>query len=220
MVHITNMSQVDFNRLEYSKPKTNQSGGQTIFINNANAPAHEQRLVIALPRCHIPFGISDYNGRKSIQFSLKGDSEKMQQFKQFLTELDLKNVQKGTNESSKWFKKQLTPEVVQSLYNPSMKQPNDMYPPIFRARLPTHPDTGKFMGDIFDANKRIVSQDSITPGCEVEAIVELVGIYFVSKEFGVSWKVVQLKVYPNERLRGYSFLCDSDDDASDAEPNN
>jgi len=54
-----------------------------------------------------------------------------------------------------------------------------------------------------------------------EAIVELVGLYFVAKEFGMSWKVVQLKVFPSERLKGYSFLCDSDEesDQSDAEPN-
>jgi hypothetical protein len=216
MVHITNIADIDFDSLVYSQPKTNASGGQTIFINTKTL---SKRLVITLPRCHLPFGVSDYNGRKSLQFSLKGDSEKMHQYKNFLTTLDLKNVQTGVNNSVKWFKKALTPEIIQNLYNPSMKQTNDAYPPMFRSRLPTHQDTGKFVGDIFDANKRLVTQESITPGCEVEAIVELVGIYFVAKEFGVSWKVVQLKVFPSERLKGYSFLCDSDDETSDAEPN-
>lgn len=217
MVHITNIADVDFNKLEYSQPKTNISGGQTIFIKDNTSPT--KRLVLALPVCHLPFGVSDYNGRKSLQFSLKGDSDKMRQFKHFLMQLDLKNVQMGVNNSVTWFKKALPQDVIQNLYNPSMKQTNEMYPPNFRARLPTHQDTGKFVGDIFDPNKRLVTQDSITPGCEVEAIVELVGIYFVAKEFGVSWKVVQLKVFPFERLRGYAFICDSDDDISDAEPN-
>ena len=54
-------------------------------------------------------------------------------------------------------------------------------------------------------------------GCSVEAIVELTGVYFVAKEFGLSWKIIQLKVFPNNKLQGYSFVSDSDDD-SDAEP--
>lgn len=217
MVQVMNISDIDIDSLQYMRPRTNASGGQTIYINTPKTSS--KRIVIALPKCALPFGVSDYNGRKSLQFSLRGDSDKMMQFKKFLADLDLRNVQTAVNESASWFKKKIAPDVVQTLYNPCMKQNDDRYPPMFRARFPTHPDTGRFMGDIFDVNKKTVSEACITPGCQVEAIVEMVGIYFVAKEFGVSWKVVQLKVYPNERLQGYSFICDSDDDVSDAEPN-
>ena len=203
--------------LQYSQPKTNRSGGQTVYINTPCTST--KRLVVSIPRCKLPFGVSDYSGRKSLSFSLQGESDKMIAFQKFLSDIDLKNVQTAVSNSTSWFKKTISHDTVQNLYNPCMKQNNDKYPPNFRARLPTHPDTGKFTGDIFDVNKNIVSQDCITQGCEVEAIVELVGIYFVAKEFGVSWKVIQLKVFPEVRLQGYSFLCDSDDDASDAEPN-
>jgi len=215
MVQLLNISEIDLKSLQYSQPKTNPSGGQTIYINTPNTST--KRLVISLPRCRLPFGVSDYNGRKSLQFSLQGDNDKMVTFKKFLADLDLLNVQTAVNNSTKWFKKNIPHDTVQTLYSPCMKQNNDKYPPMFRSRFPT--DAGKFVGDVFDVNKNLVSQEAITPGCEVEAIVELVGIYFVAKEFGVSWKVIQLKVFPNERLRGYSFLCDSDDDNSDAEPN-
>ena len=86
MVNITNIADVDFNKLEYSPPKTNISGGQTIFIKDNTSP--NKRLVLALPVCYLPFGVSDYNGRKSLQFSLKGDSDKMQKFKHFLMQFD------------------------------------------------------------------------------------------------------------------------------------
>lgn len=218
MVQVIGINDIDVNSLQYMRPRTNASGGQTIYINTPKTAS--KRLVISLPKCTLPFGVSDYNGRKSLQFSLKGDSDKMQAFKQFLCDLDLRNVQTAVNESATWFKKKINCDVVQTLYNPCMKQNDDRYPPMFRARLPTHPDTGRFVGDIFDINKNVVTEACITPGCQVEAIVEMVGIYFVAKEFGVSWKVIQLKVYPNERLTGYAFICDSDDDKSDAEPNN
>lgn len=217
MVQMTSVQDIDVASLQYMRPRTNASGGQTIYINTPNTAS--KRIVISLPRCTLPFGVSDYNGRKSLQFSLWGDSDKMIQFKKFLADLDLRNVQTAVNESSLWFKKKISPDVVQTLYNPCMKQNDDKYPPMFRARFPTHPDTGRFIGDIFDVNKNLVNESCISPGCQVEAIVEMVGIYFVAKEFGVSWKVVQLKVYPNERIKGYSFLCDTDDDVSDAEPN-
>jgi hypothetical protein len=217
MVHVISVQDLDVSSFQYMRPRTNASGGQTIYINTPKTSS--KRIVISVPKCTLPFGVSEYNGRKSLQFSLRGDMDKMVHFKKFLAELDLRNVQTAVNESATWFKKKISPDIVQTLYNPCMKQTDDRYPPMFRARFPTHPDTGRFMGDIFDVNKKLVNESCITPGCQVEAIVEMVGIYFVAKEFGVSWKVVQLKVYPSERLRGYSFLCDSDDDASDAEPN-
>jgi hypothetical protein len=218
MVNVQRVSEIDPARFVYSLPRVNQSGGQTIFVN---LPDHfSKKVVIALPRCPLPFGLSDYKGRKSLQFSLPDSDERIEEFRAFLTKLDLQNVQTAVNNSTKWFKKSLPANAVQELYNPSMKQNSDKYPPIFRARFPTHPDTGNFVGDIFDKNKNVVGVGAITPGCQVEAIVELVGLYFVAKEFGTSWKVVQLKVYPTERIRGYAFLCDSDsEDLSDAEPN-
>lgn len=215
MVHVSKISEVDPSTFVYSTPRVNTSGGQTIFINMPDQ--FSKKVVLALPRCKLPFGVSDYNGRKSLQFSLGSCDE----FREFLNKLDLQNVQKAVNNNVAWFKKPLTAEAIQELYNPSLKQPNDRYPPMFRARFPTHPDTGSFVGDVYDKNRNLVHERVITNGCEVEAIVELVGLYFVAKEFGLSWKVVQLKVFPNERLNGYAFLCDSDDesDQSDAEPN-
>lgn len=218
MVQVNKISDANVSSFVYSTPRVNTSGGQTIFIN---LPDHySKKIVLALPRLTLPFGVSEYSGRKSLQFSLKSDP-KVDEFRDFLSALDLQNVQKAVNNNTSWFKKSLSAEAVQELYNPSLKQPNDKYPPMFRARFPTHPDTGAFMGDVYDKNRNLVHERVITNGCEVEAIVELVGLYFVAKEFGMSWKVVQLKVFPNERLKGYSFLCDSDDesDQSDAEPN-
>lgn len=219
MVQVNKISDVNVQNFVYSAPRINTSGGQTIFVNLPDS--FNKKIVIALPRCSLPFGVSDYNGRKSLQLSLKGDNGgKVDEFKDFLTQLDLRNVQMAVNNSNAWFKKNVPALSIQELYNPSMKQTNDKYPPTFRARFPTHPDTGVFMGDIFDKNKNLVTERMITPGCEVEIIVELVGIYFVAKDFGTSWKVIQAKVFPTERLCGYSFICDSEsEDESDAEPN-
>ena len=211
MVNITKFNNLNVHDFHFSNSKPNNNGGKTVFINRA---ANDYgKITIVTPKCYLPFGISTYNGRKSIQMALEEHSE----FTTFLTNLDLRVIQEAINSSHVWFNKRLSPEIINSLYNPCLKQKTEQYPPQFRARFPTHPDTNRFMGDIFDTNRNTISENNIVSGCSVEAIVELTGIYFVAKEFGLSWKIVQLKVYPNYKLTGYSFVSDSDDE-SDAEP--
>jgi len=210
-------SSIDVNQLTYSSPRTNYSGGQTIFVNQPNDMRKPIQVIV--PKCYLPFGISDYNGRYSMQFSLRGDEPGIQPFKDFMNKLDLNNVQQAVNKSVNWFQgKTLRKDVVQELYNPTLKQNNDKYPPMVRAKFPVN-DSGIFLGDIYDTNKNIIHQSAIVPGCEVEAVIQLVGLYFVAKEFGVSWKIIQIKVHPNKNtIKGYAFM-DDDEELSDAEPN-
>ena len=102
MVQVNKISDVNVSNFVYSAPRINNSGGQTIFVN---LPDHfAKKIVLALPRCPLPFGISDYNGRKSIQLSLKSGDDKIEEFKNFLTDLDLRNVQMAVNNCNSWFK--------------------------------------------------------------------------------------------------------------------
>eukprot|EP00976_Prorocentrum_cordatum_P022794 466198-Prorocentrum_minimum.AAC.8 len=214
--------------LVYAKsPRVNQSGGQTITVQSPDP--FNKRVVFVTPKCVVPFGISEFKvsgckfPRRSLQLSLAPDQDRnLDGFRDFLTRFDLKNMEMAVNHSKTWFRKQVDPAVVQQLYNPSLKQSDDAYPPMFRARLPTDPQTGTFYGEIYDHRRNLVLENKITPGCHVEAIVELTGLYFVAREFGASWKVIQLKVYPTPRpLTGYAFLPDEDTESetSDAEPN-
>ena len=213
MVNITKIEHLHISNFKFSNVKQNTNGGKTIFVNKSTDDYG--KITIVTPKCYLPFGVSTYNGRKSIQLSLNEDT--CGEFKEFLSQLDLRVLQEAVNSSHAWFNKTLSPEAINDLYNPCLKQKTEKYPPNFRARFPTHPDTNRFLGDIFDTNRNVVSESAITPGCSVEAIVELTGVYFVAKEFGLSWKIIQLKVFPNNKLQGYSFVSDSDDD-SDAEP--
>ena len=180
-------SDVDLVSLVYSEPKINQLGGQTVFVNDRS----RNKLRIHTPKCYLPFGVSDYNGSKSLQLSLNGDTANMKQFKTFLHEFDNKNIETASINSASWFKKQLNENTVSELYTKTLRQSNPNYPPMFKAKLPFR--DGKFQGDIYDNEKRLIDFSHITKGCYVEAIVELTGVYFVAKEFGLSWKVIQVK---------------------------
>lgn len=206
MPSIMKPNQVDIDSLVYSDPKINSLGGQIVFINTPD----RNKLRINTPKCKLPFGVSEYNSKYSLQLSLQGMSDQMEHFKKFLNNLDDKNIEMGSKFSSKWFKKNLTKDTVTELYNPILKQNNPKYPPNIKVKLPFRDDT--FQGEVFDSNRNVISLNDITKGCHVEAIIELSGIYFVAKEFGISWKVIQLKVYPSEVIKGYAFIEDDESD--------
>ena len=47
-------------------------------------------------------------------------------------------------------------------------------------------------------------------------IAEMQGLWFVGKQFGVTWRVVQAKIYPVVSLQAYAFK-DEDDDVDETE---
>lgn len=201
---------VDVQSFVYSEPKPNTNGGQTVFINDAN----RNKIRIHTPKCYIPFGISEFNKKYSLNFSLNSDTDAMKNFKKLLKDIDNNNIKEGVKNSEKWFNKKYNETTINELYNTCIKQTNPNYPPNFKAKLPCK--NGNFEGSIYDTNRNEISMCKIQKGCYAEAIIELSGVYFVNKEFGISWKVIQLKLYPTEKICGYSFI-DSEDDSSDAE---
>lgn len=210
MTNMMKYNNFDFDALKYSEPKHNPSGGQTVFVNDSE----RNKIRITTPKCYLPFGLSVYNDRYSLQLSLGNED-----FITFLNNFDTHNKKIAKQNSSSWFKKSFSSETIDELYNPCVKQQNPKFPPLFTTRFPTTKD-GKFLPEIYDIHKNLINHEHIKPGCNVEAILELTGVYFVgSKSFGLSWKVVQLKVHQSQKITGYAFNDDTDDDQdSDAEP--
>lgn len=211
----------DFNiekDIEFSDVCNGSKGNQMVFVKNKLCDTKTKKITLMTPKCKVPFGLSEYKesrGNYTLNLSL-GDSSKQCEFKEFLKNLELKLLECAHKNSKSWFKKQLTIEVIQSLYNSCIKQKNEKYPPLMRLKFPTN-ESGEFMGNIYDIHKTKVNQDIIQPGCEVETIIELTGIYFIQKEFGMTWKVIQIKVQPIQRISGYAFN-DSDDEIDEPEP--
>lgn len=213
---ISKLSDIDVTSFKFSEPWINKSGGQTVFIKNA----FDKKIVFTTPLCKAPFGISTMNNRSSITFNVSNDTERMIEFHTFLSNLDLHVMSTAANCSLNWFKKPLSMDKIAKMYNPCLKNKNEKFEPIFRARFPTN-EKGEFEGNIYDMQRNEISKSAITNGCFIEAIVEMTGVYFIANDFGISWKILQLKVKPNNTIRGYAFLEDDsdDNDQSDAEPN-
>ena len=203
MSFVSKPENVILNNLVYSAPKSNNNGGQFVFVNDMA----RNKIRINTPKCFLPFGVSEFNGNYSIPFSLNSDDiDGINSFKKFLKSFDEYNCKIAEQNSQQWFKKTYNLDTITELYNPTLKQSNKDYPPIFKAKLPFK--NGNLECSIYDNERNLITLGNVKKGCYVEAIIECNGIYFVSKEFGVSWKIVQLKVYPTEEIKGYSFLDD------------
>lgn len=187
----------DVNDIEFSHPKSNGLGGQHLFMNNK----HEPKLRIQTPKCSVPFGVNEYNGKYTMDLQIKGNEA--EEFKNKIQDLDKLILENGVKYSFQWFKKSLHESVVTELYKSQLKQNGD-YPPLMKVKLPFKKDT--FDGEIYNEKCELVDIDYVKKGCQVQAILENTGIYFTNGSFGTGWKVIQLKVFPSQKLTGYAFI--------------
>ena len=197
---VYNTNEIVIDELDFSKPKQNSMGGQHIFVNIPNTIQEESKIRVQTPLCNLPFGLNEYSGRYNLDLQLNDEH-----MKEFLTSFDTKIVNTASTNSFSWFKKSMHESVIKELFKSQMKQ-NGKYPPLFRVKVPMK--NNEFDGKVYNKNQEEISIHEIEKGCKIQAIIENTGIYFVAKDFGVTWKVIQLKVYPSEKLTGYAFIED------------
>ena len=218
----------DIKNVTFSEVKVLDNGGKIVYISYNRAP-----LIIQTPAMAAPFGMSRWEGENgaaskySIDLSFKGmdDSSSMQAFYKLLEHIDEKMISHGFDNQQTWFKGKRygSREIVEALYTPLIKhakdrhtgERTDAYPPTFKATVPQR--DGAFACDVFDASRASVDLNAIdTKGARITAIIQCTGVWFAGGKFGVSWKVVQMKVSQNStKLTGYA-LVDVDDDEGDA----
>jgi hypothetical protein len=228
---------VDFkiDNVSFTDPKKNSNGGMSILLNYNNPSTGKTGpLLIQTPRMRVPFGVDKVdpdNGvglsKYSINLSLAGSEEKNlnnQIFTEIIRNLDDHVKGLGVNKSTDWFGKSKTLEVIEELYKSAEKKPkNTKYASTLKVKLPfrlTSNDNVQPQFSVFDENKTEVkvlvenniTLDCIEKGCEVVAIIQCTGIWFVGKtSFGLGYKVVQLKVYKNQKLKGYAIIDEDDE---------
>jgi hypothetical protein len=60
--------------------------------------------------------------------------------------------------------------------------------------------------------------ENIPRGSKVSAIVQCSGVWIAGSKFGLTMKIVQMKVCPEKvfKIEGYSFIDDEDEEEADA----
>jgi hypothetical protein len=210
----------DASNITYSEPRILDNGGKVIYVSY-----NKKKLIIQTPEMDLPFGLSKWNNegkaadKYSMDLSFKGKDGRdvLGRFFDNMKNLDGKLVDDGLANCRTWFKTtHKSRDVVDALYTPLVKYSkdkngdvNDKYPPNFKVTVPHNGTT--FTCDVYDDTKKIVDLSTIeTKGGKCSAIVQCVGIWIAGVKFGCSWKVLQMKVSPPTRIKGYAFkdICE------------
>ena len=224
MAMITLPKNFDASVISFDSVKKNAMGGKVVYMkyNGLN------KLNIQTPVLSAPFGIGAYTDDKtgitkhSLDVSFKGisDDAKIKEFHDKMTEFDKTLIEAGVKHSKDWFGKAMKYDVVEALYRPIVKQSKDpeKYAPTIKFKIPSKDD--KLLVHAYDQDKNSFDLANFLPGSRVQALIECSSIWFVNKQFGITWKLVQLLVHKPEKLAGFSFIPDdeideeSDDDAA------
>ena len=234
MQNITRVNQLNSKNINYSDVRVNNYGGKSIYLNYLEP---KRSLVIQTPEMVMPYNVGEFQPTDSsgnsdgpkkytMNLSFRGMEEtpKVKQFYEKVQEIDEKLVSDAVKNSLPWFKANHKREVVKALYSPTIKvskdretgEPDGKYPPTIKIKLPTR--DGKFTCEVYNSQREEVDLlTTLGKGAKVKALIQCTGIWFAGGKFGLSWKVVQMKVVPSKKITGYSFIDESDDEDGDGD---
>ena len=217
--------------VSFKEPKKNAVGGQSVLLNYFNDETKKSGpLLIQTPKMRMPFGpdISDGdNGAKrySINTSLAtpdSNNQNLTVFTEIIRVLDEHTKNFAVQNSELWFGKKQKLEVLEEFYKSAEKKSkNEKYANTIKLKLPVikkQPDDKLVpQFEIYNESKELVNiiqngdvdLSCLEKGGEIVAVIQCTGVWFVGKtQFGLGWKVVQLKTYKNQKLVGYSIIDD------------
>jgi hypothetical protein len=209
---ITLHTAFDPSSVKFSPLSKTSKGGKIVYLNFPNS----QRIVLQTPVMSSPFGISTYDdasdGKRSysLDASFKGfeSNPKLASFLSKCRAFDETLIDVAAENSKAWFGKEMSKEMISVLFRKSVRDATDpKYAPTLRLKIT--PNT-----EYYDEHQNKVDMEYIIKGTSFRAIVELSSVFFVNKQFGVTWRIVQLAVTSRpDRLSGFAFQGDDEDDA-------
>jgi len=226
---IVKYSNFDTSKLTFSEPKRNKYGGKSVYMLYDGAP-----LTIQTPKMYLPYGLTEYpvkdssgNDTTKFDFSLKlsfKDHDKKKDVALFLEKMkDMSEVllTEAENNSVKWFKKKHNRDVLKALFSNIVQyskdketgEPSTQWPPTVKAKVYQKSDNCTFNCETFNTDKEEVDfRENVVKGSYVQGLMSCSGVWFAGGKFGVSWVMKQMIVWKPNRITGYSFLDDSDDE--------
>lgn len=140
--------------------------------------------------------------RRSLELTI--ESPKLQGF---LSQLDEKNISVATNASQEWFKKEMDKESIQQMYVHLVKPPQKDG---LKHSVKIKVKCGDYPTNIFlvaeDSGGEVVyskgTHEDLLKGAKCLVIVETSGLWFMSRQFGMSLIATDILVWPSKRKTG------------------
>ena len=168
-----------------------------------------------MPRMYMPFGISGFtpaigNTKWNIDFSLKGydeDGNYVKLFYETLMKIEDKIISAVAEQSANIFGKEMSVEYLKAIFNSNLKHSPDREPK-FRVKVDVSGD-GTLKTGVFNSERQHLKdelEDKLYARNSGVGIVEMNSVYFLNKQFGITWKLHQLVVHEPQQLKGFQFV--------------
>ena len=210
--------------LQFKEVKTLPNNGKSVYMNY-----NKGLLIMQTPMLRSPFGIQNYNndGKYTIQLSFddKDTRPDVGEFFDAMKHIDSKIMDEAalTTNSVAWFKKKaVSMDWLTEAYKPIIHFPKgkdgeitDKYAPTFRVKFPFR--DGKFECAVYNHKREPIENSNLEEllqrGCQVQMLIQCMGLWIAGSGFGCHWKVIQMKLGTMpEKICGYAFTDRDDDD--------
>lgn len=173
--------------------------------------SEEKPLRFQVPRMYMPFGVSGFVGSSgptkwNIDFSMRGYDEEgnyVKKFYDFLRELESSVIKEVHNQSPSIFGYDKPIEELEKIFNSNIKVDKfGVWEPKFRVKIDN--TTSIFDTDNNDLEDELV--DGLYSRSQATCILEVAGVYFMQKMFGITWKIYQMRVRRDEPQEEQGFM--------------
>ena len=206
---------IDLSALEYKPPAANRNGGKVVHVSTKKgSKEYEHRLRFQMSEdqnqnlqnavwgLSTPLAGQDGN-RRTLELTIESPD-----LEGWLNKLDDQNIETAVKSSQDWFKKGLDIDAIKNMYVYMVKPPSkDGSKSTVRVKVKT--------GDVYPTNIFIVqssengslsytrgTSDDLTKNCKCMVMCECVGLWFMSRQFGMSLNATDILVWPTKRTTG------------------
>ena len=207
---------IDIDALEYKAPTNNRSGGKVVGVSTVAgsndwkdrlrfqmSESDHENLQTAVWGLATPLPGQDA-ARRTLELSVESPA-----LESFLQRMDEKNVQTALDKAPEWFRKELDRDQITNMYvtllKPSAKQ--GMKPTV-RVKVKCGADypTNVYVVQGTDEHGDLMytrgTQDDLTRHAKCLVMAETGGLWFMSRQFGMSFVATDIMVWPSRRATG------------------
>jgi hypothetical protein len=234
---INKPEELSISNIKFSELKKQGKGGFVSYINYTKNDKSTKYL-IQTPKMFAPFGASTYKKEElpkgqipkyTVPLALDEKDKKIKMLKEFFVDLDAL-VLKTAIENPDWQRqlgqknvKKVSVDKLEMLYTKIVKESNNnKYPDTFTPKVPIIWKTSLPALELYSKSKQKFEvtfdniEDLLPRLSEIKCLIQVSHVWFVSKKFGVTLKIVQGVVSPKE-LCGYSIMDSSDEESEEEE---
>lgn len=216
---------INIDQLEYKEPTNNRSNGKVVHVSTVPGSSEWKdkirfqmsedqsvNLQTAVWGLSQPLATQDAS-RRTLELSIESP-----QLYDFLTKLDEKNIATAVEKAPTWFKKANDRASVEAMYTYLVKPPaKEGAKPTVRVKVKCgdYPTSIYVIDEKASQNGKLVyhkgGPDDLTRNSKCMVMAETVGLWFMSRQFGMSLTASEILVWPARRASGIDAFTLSND---------